>query len=200
VCFVCEQDGDHNIGFDRSRCERCGPSSQKLTSGATLVCHTSAHILFDPHLRSCREPCGYCLRPDSTCQIYLVKKRSANQEGQQIDLKSSSCPKMQRLSYKVAAEYKKKSPCTNVPVYCPLCPDRAPAVWKYNFEAHMRRVHPDAHTHMYEAAWRISAMERAGMQVIWERICKPRGSKGKKTKKALNISEGHSSRLALRYV
>jgi hypothetical protein len=200
VSFVCEPDSDNPIGCNKSRCECCGPSSCKLNSGAMLATHMSAHILFDPHVHSNREPCGYCLHLDSTCQTYLVEKWSANQDGQKIDLKSTSCPKIPQISYKVAAEYKKKPPCTNVPVYCPLCPDRAAAMWKYNPEAHMRHIHPDACTEKYESLWHVSTTERAGMQTIWDRICNPRASKGKKKKKVLKILEGHSSCLALRLV
>jgi hypothetical protein len=158
-------------------------------------------VLFDAHVHQNREPCGFCLCTDTACQLSLVKKHSGNQEGQKIDMKASSCPKLSKMSYKSAAEYKPKSPCTNVPVYCPLCSDRAPAIWKYNLEAHLRRVHPDAEPERYKNKWFIGDTEKAAMQTIWDRICKPRASKGKKrAQKALAISEGHASRLALRSV
>jgi hypothetical protein len=130
-----------------------------------------------------------------------MKKQSADQDRQQIHMSSSLCLKLLKLSYKVASEYKKSNPCTNVPVYCPLCPECAPAVWKYNLEGHLCHIHPDASPEKYQSKWRVGKTKKAGMQIVWDRICKPRALKdAKKTREKLKISEGHSLCLALRFV
>ena len=48
------------------------------------------------------------------------------------------------FSYTVAAESSSSSPCTNVPVQCPLCPRTSPAMWKYFLKTHLEIQHPNA--------------------------------------------------------
>lgn len=51
------------------------------------------------------------------------------------------------MNYKSATQSTKSSPCTNVPIYCPLCPlnfsGELPAIWKYNAVAHLLYNHPE---------------------------------------------------------
>jgi hypothetical protein len=138
------------------------------------------------------------LRPDRICQIYLVKKRGSRPDGQQVDYKTSSCPKLSKFAYKSATEHHPKSPCTNVPVHCPLCPDRAAAVWKYNLHAHIQTCHAGADLDNYRSQWEVTNMEREGMALVRHRIQNPRKRKAKSSKNSIKISESHSSRLALR--
>lgn len=199
LCFVCERDGNERIGYDKSQCDRC--SSDSILNGAELLKHMSAHILYDKQLTGKTDLCGFCLQ--STCEFFLTKKRDTKQEHQQIDMKASRCPKMAKIAYKSASECSQSNPCTNVPIYCPLCHPRSPAVWKYNMEHHIRLVHSEANVGLYQALWEIEGEEREGMAVVWQRITNShktvQKNRSKKVKKSKNYSEVHSSQLALRY-
>ncbi|KAJ6615714.1 hypothetical protein B0H10DRAFT_2039837 [Mycena sp. CBHHK59/15] len=39
---------------------------------------------------------------------------------------------VKRFNYNVAATSSTKSPCSNIPLRCPECDTKAPAVWRYN--------------------------------------------------------------------
>jgi len=51
------------------------------------------------------------------------------------------------MQYHSAATFRESSPCTNVPVHCPLCPlgtsGQHPTFWKYCFVQHMALHHTD---------------------------------------------------------
>ena len=49
-----------------------------------------------------------------------------------------------KYSYGVAAESSPSSPCSNVPIACPLCSSAAPAIWKYFMKAHFQETHKSA--------------------------------------------------------
>lgn len=93
----------------------------------------------------------------------------------------------------------------NVPLTCPLCPSRAPAIWRYNLKQHLCLSHADASTENYRTLWEISEDERQGMEYHWKSIHNSRTTQ-KKRKRAgigqekLVISDGHASRLTMRYV
>jgi hypothetical protein len=150
------------------------------------------------------EPCGFCLRPMAgsvQCRIYL-KKLTGTKRVEQLDTnRSSGCPAMQKFSYAAARQSKKDHPCSNVPLVCPLCPASEPCVWKYNLEAHFRRAHPQASLDScFNANQRVvSQSELAAMRIVWEKrhAYKPR-QKRTATEATIDVSEAHSSRLALR--
>jgi hypothetical protein len=59
---------------------------------------------------------------------------------------TSSCPyHYSKMVYWRAAQYSKSSPCTNVPILCPLCPPglsgQPKTIWKYNAFAHFAAEH-----------------------------------------------------------
>jgi hypothetical protein len=110
---------------------------------------------------------------------------------------NSRCPNLKKISLATASKFTEKSPCTNVPLQCPLCPKSSDAVWKYNLCAHIRRYHPSADVTNYEELYAISNEESILMKGIYKRPLKPK--KIKMAKRVLAISEGHSSRLAMRY-
>jgi hypothetical protein len=56
----------------------------------------------------------------------------------------SGCPVKVSYSYNTAFQSKESSPCSNVPMLCPLCPKQAPAIWRYNLEQHFIEYHPSA--------------------------------------------------------
>ncbi|THU80279.1 hypothetical protein K435DRAFT_695989, partial [Dendrothele bispora CBS 962.96] len=185
----------------------CGPDAIIDTSNYQRILeHMAAHILFDlVRLQPTTEPCGLCLCPAPQCQMVLRNIRGADR-GQSIDHQRSSCPNLkqdQRSSYARAAESTEASPCSNVPLPCPLC-NRI--IWHYNLALHFQNSHnlrsPQEYPKNYGADI-ISEAEKSKMRLIWEKIknpkkVKPKGRKS--TKSTLSISEAHSLRLALRYL
>jgi hypothetical protein len=69
-------------------------------------------------------------------------------------------------------------------------------VWKYNMGAHIHISHPSANLLNYEELYSISPEETILMKGIYKRPPKPK--KLKTATRTLAISEGHSSRLAMR--
>ncbi|KAI0770900.1 hypothetical protein BD413DRAFT_553505 [Trametes elegans] len=51
------------------------------------------------------------------------------------------------MSYSSACKTTTTTPCTNVPIHCPLCPPLSPGspvtIWKYNTMAHLLTAHID---------------------------------------------------------
>ena len=49
------------------------------------------------------------------------------------------------MNYKAAAQFSKSSPCTNIPIHCPLCPTAISGdpqtIWKYNALYHLASEH-----------------------------------------------------------
>ncbi|OSD00270.1 hypothetical protein PYCCODRAFT_1479355 [Trametes coccinea BRFM310] len=109
--------------------------------------HVGHHILFsmrdvhdpkDPAVQVGTEPCGFCGRED-TCITHLSKKNGTNKI-------SSSCRyHYASMSYSAAAKSTVTTPCTNVPIHCPLCPrtssGSAATIWKYNTVSHLISTH-----------------------------------------------------------
>ncbi|KAF7970084.1 hypothetical protein HWV62_25070 [Athelia sp. TMB] len=68
-------------------------------------------------------------------------------------------------------------------------------VWKYNLKAHLEHIHLVTNLALYEEHFALHENESILMMRIFK--AKPRTSKKKKVTRAIEISEGHSSRLAL---
>ncbi len=98
------------------------------------------------------EPCGFCLTTDGLCTICLYRRHQADH----IDVKKSQCPHATSISLAKAAATSECSPCTNQPLQCPLCPEYANAVWKYNLWSHISSTHPTANVMLYEHLWGVS--------------------------------------------
>jgi hypothetical protein len=164
-------------------------------SGPKLLEHMGAHILHDSHVKDADNPCGLCLNTGSRCVFRLVKRNKADQ----IDMTNSRCPNLRKIQLMSAAKYSKASPCTNVPLRCPLCPKESNCIWKYNLRAHILNSHPSATMDLYHHLFAFTEDEFTLMKGVY--LAKPR--KSKKSEKGplpLRISEGHSSRLAMRSV
>ena len=70
--------------------------------------------------------------------------------------------------YGIASELSASSPCSNVPIVCPLCPAKdTPAIWKYNMKDHIRNVHKMATLSNHEYLWKLSNFEIMEMKNIW---------------------------------
>ncbi|KAJ6449136.1 hypothetical protein C8R45DRAFT_849912, partial [Mycena sanguinolenta] len=195
ACFVCERDDENPALFptDPHVCGHCNPSVPLDTAQPQkVIAHVGSHILHDPALDHSTEPCGLCGRPAPMCTI-ILKKSSSAAGALTIDMRASrGCPNLiKRFSIGAAAKSIPTSPCSNVPMKCPACSKRDPAVWRYNMKEHLARRHPDVllqkHTHL----WELSSSEQAGMKLLWKK------RKDKKTvrkpKHTLTISEAHSS-------
>ena len=198
AAFICETEGcDRRVVGDGSDfCPHCRPLfSWNRLKIHDLLSHIGAHLLYDSSLDPSLELCGLCFRPAPLCVFFLRRGKGVG-SSQQIDLRTSRCPNLIPFSYLSAAKEATHSPCTNVPVICPLCPSTSSAVWKYNMKAHFEKSHTSAVYRTYSTDFPISESEREGLKKIWEsRFKKRRQSKSSKPKtNLLPISEAHSSR------
>ena len=81
-------------------------------------------------------------------------------------------------NYKPALNAVEKSPCTNVPMICPLCPSprrgmKPAVVFKYSMEEHWRLEHKeDTITPAMQASVAISDDERKWLRKEWEKHLK----------------------------
>lgn len=88
-------------------------------------------------------PCGFCGQDDAGCLTQL-------QIGPRGGIKVvSTCPyKYDSMKYKDEKESTDDSPCTNIPIHCPLCPKSASGeprtIWKYNAVFHLVEEHPQS--------------------------------------------------------
>lgn len=158
-----------------------------------------AHIRHDNACKGEYNICGLCLGTGPSCVIYLTRSRK---RGPQIDMSRSRCPNLFKITMKKAKKSTKNSPCSNHPLLCPLClSPSSPAVWKYNLASHIAVVHPGADLELYEELFAIEESEETLMKHAWLNRKKTRVSAKKKAKAqapTLQISEAHSTRLALR--
>ena len=133
------------------------------------------------------------------CQ-YFVKKSDSAANTLTLDMaKSHGCPNLVHFQYGATSKSTVGSPCSNVPLHCPSCDKKDPAVWRYNMQEHLMRFHPDTSLTKHAHIWEMGAVEHAGMQKLWDNKDKSRRRAPKKTK-YLVISAAHSSRNALRQV
>jgi hypothetical protein len=80
-------------------------------------------------------PCGWCVREGCTVQL----SNNTN------NISSSCSYHYTKMMYAKAAQYSKTSPCTNVPINCPICPEglsgQPRTIRKYNALAHFAAEH-----------------------------------------------------------
>ncbi|KAH9923817.1 uncharacterized protein B0H18DRAFT_934574 [Fomitopsis serialis] len=135
-------------GSTKVTCFICGESE----TIAQMRNHVGHHLLYElrdvpdpkPHkIEIGTEPCGWCGR-DGECITQLVKKGNSR-------ILHSSCEYHHtKMKYGAASKTNKNTPCTNVPIHCPLCPPTSNGqprtIWKYNTFIHLLLEHstPDA--------------------------------------------------------
>ena len=200
AAFVCEAETDERpitgpLGAQSDHCPICRPAIPwDITKSHKILEHVAMHILFDNSLDNTKEYCGLCMRPSPLCSFYLRKGKGAGSV-QQIDERVSRCPNfMGRLFYSAAATERPNSPCTNVPVTCPLCPSTSAAVWKYNMKIHLAQTHPSTKGSDFPKAYAISDSKKAALKIQWEkRHSAHRRRKPNATSRPLPVSEVHSS-------
>lgn len=182
--------------LDPDLCPHCGASIGALGPHRCLE-HGGAHIKHDVGVNIQLFPCGFCLRPLPICVFYLKKGRGSKGVDQ-IDYGRSRCSNLpERFSYGTAATSQPSSPCSNIPIRCPLCAADECAVWRYCMEEHFRVSHPLALASRYAELWTLSKAEDDAMLAIWKaRHATTSKVKAKPRTEPLLISEAHDSRLA----
>lgn len=186
--------------FNSTDCPACGPDSTlDLSQGQRLLEHIAAHILHDSKIERSVERCGLCLRSSSQCQFYLKKRRGV-QANLKIDWDRSTCPTKLKFSYSIAAQSMASSPCSNIPICCPLCSDKKdPAIWKYYAKTHFHSNHPTADFARYEYLWKLSNFEVSEIKKIWmKRLDTPVKRPRKSKIPPLVISDAHRGRIPSR--
>ena len=183
-------DSTVNEGFP---CSKCGPrTSIDRSNGQRMLEHMGAHILHDSSIPSNLEVCGLCLRPAPMCTLYLKKGRGGS-KGYSVDMNRSTCVNLIRFKYASAATSTEIAPCTNIPIHCPLCGPKQPAVWRYSLGAHFQMKH-DLQPADFPIRVQQSESEKNGLEQIWKKRFQIRKKRNLKNKKALplNISTAHS--------
>lgn len=180
-------------------CPRCDPPVQlDWTDAPRVLLHMAAHILHDPLVRDIIEPCGFCLRPSPQC-CFQLRKTKGQRGGTQVDMrKSRGCERLVKFSYKAASDSKKNSPSSNVPMTCPLCPEGAPAVWKYNLVSHLCRAHPHSSLDTYAPLYSVSESEKYGVLEAWKNRHTRRVAKKSPLDGALELCDTHRVVLPLK--
>ncbi|KAJ7200082.1 hypothetical protein B0H12DRAFT_1289370 [Mycena haematopus] len=208
ACFLVVHDGTDRLGSDNDPtiCSKCSPAVQFDSNGQRILEHMGGHILFDPAFDShVQQPCGACLRPSPLCSLYFKPRRGTTAQ-RQVDWARSTCGNPFSFNMAYAAVSKDAdSPCSNVPVQCSLCEDRAPLVWTYNLAAHWRYSHNRAvgpFTYLTankdHSDYTISNNELKWMKIKWgARFTKSKSTKQKSKRPALTISAEHTSAMAL---
>lgn len=205
VCFLCEdQNASQGARRKQHRCSKCPTLAISLSSATELVRHISRHILFDDDIDLDENPCGFCLNT-GICTIYL-RKTKGRKGVLKVDMARSQCVNKVDLSFKHASKVTATSPCTNQPLACPLCPNGAPAVWKYNLKSHILKVHRGADGSRYEDLYDISDNERVLMRRIYQEKSSAKSRSTKRKRKAaladrpISVSESHIIRTITGYV
>ncbi|KAF8192027.1 hypothetical protein K438DRAFT_2136827, partial [Mycena galopus ATCC 62051] len=202
ACFVC-QGYEDEIDLDQSIvscCPKCGPSVPlDLTKAPRQLEHFGAHQLHDPTVNQNHEPCGLCGRAAPMCSFYLSKGRASN-AAPTIDWTRSTCRRKIIFQYAHAAKSNiGSSPCSNVPVICPICGPTSQAVWKYNLETHLRNFHKLTDPAPHLVAFEISMAEKSALEGIWKnRVPPPKQKRNHGKSKPLPISLAHSTIAILR--
>ncbi|KAH8976596.1 hypothetical protein EDB92DRAFT_1248155 [Lactarius akahatsu] len=106
---------------------------------------------------------------------------------------------MTRFNYATASTSSEASPCSNVPIICPRCPDESPAVWTYSLHAHFRERHRIQSPDNFPITICLSQSEKGGMRKVWNSRFKAQKQRKTKPKNmpSLAISEAHRARLYL---
>jgi len=183
-------------------CPHCTsrPVSLDLGKGQRLLEHFGAHILFDVNVTRVDEPCGLCLRPAALCLYYLKKGKGIKGKLKVDKDRTRSCPIKSTFAYNIASTSTPSSPCSNVPVLCPLCSKLEPAVWRYNLSYHFSAAHPNADLTKYAYLWELSEFETDEMEKIWDDCEREVVKRPRKAKKStLVVSEAHRSQIPARY-
>ncbi|KAF8815933.1 hypothetical protein BYT27DRAFT_7004715, partial [Phlegmacium glaucopus] len=200
-CFVCEGSQDV-VELGSSDCPRCSPSvALDLSQGRWVLEHVGTHILNDPGIDHSTELCGLCLCPTPLCQFFLMKGKGSKGQPKVNQRLSRGCGMAVKYSYRVVAASSTMSPCSNVPIQCPVCPSVDPAVWKYSLKAHFNNKHKMlAASGKYDDLWKLSNFKITEMKKIWVKRAIVTTKHTRKSKlPPLVVSEDHCTQIPNRY-
>ena len=144
ACFVAEM--HYNIrDVSMHKCPGC-PETIYLdkSNGQRMLAHIGSHILHNELIDQSLEPCGLCLRPVTLCSIYLTRQSARNGHWSLRYGGTVPCPNATLFSYAAAMVSSDSSPCSNIPILCPYCPDGSLAVWRYNMKSHLQNRHEES--------------------------------------------------------
>lgn len=182
-------------------CPYCPSLPLSISDRRKVLEHTGTHILHDPVIDRDAMPCGFCLSTGLICVVYLEKGRG-RQSGYHIDLTKTRCLNKFKFSVSRFSKTSKRHFCTNVPLLCPRCPPKSPAIWKYNFARHLKIAHRVTDLEPYGSEITLSNNEITKMQDLFQSPPTQRNAKRKRqeTKRNLmNISQAHRCTMTLRY-
>lgn len=199
ACFLCNEDLQV-VDIGSADCPRCSPTiTLDLSQGQRVLEHIGAHVLHDPGLDKSTPLCGLCLRPAPLCQFFLKKGKGAQGRMGINGSLSKGCLMKVKYAYHVASNSTASSPCSNVPIQCPLCPNVEPAVWRYFMRIHFQEMHPNAPILKYDHLWKLSSFEISEMKKIWAKRLITTATRTRKRKfPRLVISEDHRAQIPQR--
>ena len=164
------------------------------SNGQRVLAHIGSHVLHNTAIDWTLEPCRLCLCPATLCTIYLTKRSAWNRNWTLKYGGTVPCPNVMSFSYATAMISSESSPCSNVPVICPWCPDDSPAMWRYNMQLHLKNRHRRVDPYKHKELWVLTKDEEMAMASIWR--CHHKQPKKRcrgKAKLPLKLSEVHSS-------
>lgn len=201
LCFICEDDSSPTGTVQTQHCcPLCPRLPLSIKYPSKIIDHMAAHILLDPIVRGCYNPCGFCCRRGDIeqCVVWLCKiKGQANKWA--IDIENLKCKNGNVVNFNLAsrAESTSSSPLTNIPINCPLCKSGSPAVWKYNFCSHIVHAHENANPDEYREYWEIKLFEKGALKALWtKKSCYSVQKLGSVS--SLKISDDHSVQVNIR--
>ncbi|KZS88742.1 hypothetical protein SISNIDRAFT_469824 [Sistotremastrum niveocremeum HHB9708] len=199
ACFICEKDGVSRPDFNAL--QYCSYCAAKLdwTKVQLVLAHIAAHLLHDARVSKSVPRCGFCGNPDPECRFQFKPGSKALDVNKCSGCRVFNATGITQLRYGPASKSTKRSPSSNVPLKCPLCPAKAPLVWKYSLVPHLQQVHR-ADPQKYESHWKLGPSEEKWLKKVYNnRLVVKRTTQktfASKQKRTMKISEAHSSRLA----
>jgi hypothetical protein len=141
------------------------------------------------------------LRPAPLCQFFLTKGKGSKGKPKINYRLSKGCPMLVKYSYHVASQSSPASPCSNVPVQCPICPSTDAAVWRYSLKPHFNVKHKTlTSSGKYDHLWKLSNFEMTEMKKFWAKRATTTTKRTRKSKiPPLVVSEDHRAQIPARY-
>ncbi|KAG2091941.1 hypothetical protein BD769DRAFT_1679203 [Suillus cothurnatus] len=126
-------------------CPVCSETTKDICSHMGMHILRAARKVFDNVVDpiSGPLPCRFCGQSNNPDCALLMKETSHKIQWE------SKCPCQDAFQYGSASKGSDTRPCRNVPIVCQLCihqnrdMDWLPALWHYNFEAHLNLEHPE---------------------------------------------------------
>ena len=130
-----------------------------------------------------------------------MKGKGANGNVRVNSANSRGCLIKMNYSYRVTAESSASSPCSNIPLQCPICSKTEPAIWKYFMKLHFEEKHKNLRPFTkHEHLWKLTDFELSEMKKIWEKRSKVTAKRTKRLNiPPLVISDAHRAQIPVRF-